>query len=229
MIDKEASGEKEPKLLIGHHFSIKKELPEVFNVNRPFKEFFDINDPKYKIHWTSMGNLKSFLERGIYTQRFAEKIKDQHYRTKEILGDGNTIFLTSSRDAIIGIAPELDLTSLVGIVVESVSTHVRTRIAPREFRGLIVFDDQPRWAKSSREAKHYPTKIDRDINIAYTSRMFAEDEKLSPLPVYNQDGDAFWPQYIPHSEIQNFTRREGTSKKSTLKRLLSALKGFKPK
>lgn len=192
-------------------------------------EIIDILDGSYIFHWTSIENLRKIFTKGIYSRKFAKRIGDKEFRKQwgeefERVDD-NFIYTSSSPEDIFGDSEttRLDFGKVVGIVArvpklfEGVSRRhphwslVQSRIAPREFSGLVLVDKEP-LGGHYQELHH--ADLDRLRNLVVITKPFilrlvrqlkiffeTQGTKTGPLPIYGTSGDLYWPKRMTHEEI----------------------------
>ena len=148
------------------------------------------NEGNLKVHWTTFKNLPQILVKGIYSPKFARRIKDREYEANWVYDPEDEYVWTMPAP---GSHHDYEK---VGIIFLGTKEFPQ-RVAPRKFIGLCV-DDTCLFVDATKE------EIDqkREEALDVIGQIKAELGKLGiNMAIYGTSGDLYWPIEIDHEEI----------------------------
>lgn len=156
----------------------------------------NLRQRKYAYHWSPRDRLLAILDRGIYNQKFAQRIGDEQFKKQYSWSPEGTLSFTRQ---VGNIWPKGEV---VGFAIkrpkESAKINFmlgRHRIPQRKLLALIV---------SERRIKDDLTQYIQDI-VDEQRKI----PRLVPLPIYGVSGNMYWPKRMSRQEIVEELKKKG--------------------
>lgn len=151
----------------------------------------DIFDSTYRYHWAQIWNMRSIVDRGLISPRFAKIIGYKDFQQQPG---------SNPNDRTVHITPFVKEVwphpspFAVAIAVDVLQTkQVPLRIAPRKFRGIVLLD--------SSEDEWFSRNLEEVEDLFRSKGLF--------LPIYGISGAMYYPRKMSHEEIvRMLTKRQ---------------------